>query len=178
MAAVDRNQLKTAIESAPFEAAVEGTLLARQIAAEPTEVVVRVYDKFWKCIGEAGDYIELTASHPRNNVPVLTMIFKGTDPLVPLLRKCRTEVVGLTVQVGSIRWAYTVDTASYKLTNGQRTLEIKALGLFDYLSYVMIWPNFLLPIQAQIPSRAVYIGPICTVIECMIAEQAIRLQAG
>ena len=178
MAPIDVTKLKTAIEGQKFDAEVEATLLARRIAAEPTQIVVRVYDKFWTCIGEAGDYIDLTASHPRNKVPVLTMNFKGNDPLVPLLRKCRKEVVGLTVEVGAIRWAFTVDTATYRLNNGQRTLEIKALGIYDYLSYLQVWPNFLLPIQAQIPSKAVYVGPLCTVIEVMIAEQAFRLQTG
>ncbi len=178
MAPVTPAQLQAALASPDQNSVNTATLFARAKAAEPTEIIVTVYDKFWRKIGEAGDYIDLTSSHPRNNVPVLQMTFKGSDPLVPLLRACRTEVVGLTIEVGAIRWAFTVDTASYKLDNGQRTLQIKALGLFDYLSYLMVWPNFLLPIQTQIPSRAVYIGPICTVIEVMIAEQAFRMQAG
>lgn len=178
MAAIDTAQLRAAINSDSALAISQGTVIARKLAAEPTELVVRVYDKFWKPIGEAGDYMELSASHPRNQVPVLNMTFKGNDPLVPLLRKCRKEVVGITIEVGALRWAYTVDTATLKLNQGQRTLEVKALGIWDYLSYLQVWPNFLLPIQAQIPSRAVYIGPICGVIQAMIAEQAFRLQSG
>lgn len=178
MAAVTPDQLKAALASPDPHSVDTATLFARAKAAEPTEVLVTVYDKFWRVVGEAHDYIDLTASHPRNNTPVLTMTFKGTDPLVPLLRKCRREVVGLTVEIGAIRWAYTVDTAAYKLDNGQRTLQIKCLGLYDYLSYLQVWPNFLLPIQAQIPSKAVFIGAICTVVEVMIAEQAFRMQAG
>ena len=156
----------------------ESTLLARQVAAEPTTITVTVYDKFWQPVGECHDYIDMTASHPRNQVPVMQMTLKGTDPLVPIMRNCRKELVGLTVEVGSVRWAYTVDTATYKLDNGQKTLQIKALGLFDYLNYLMVWPNFLLPIQTQIPSRAVFVGPLCTVIEVLIAEQAFRMQSG
>ncbi len=178
MAAVTPDQLKSALASTGSNAVALSTLVARTKAAEPTQITVTVYDKFWKPIGESHDYIDLTASHPRNGVPVLQMTFKGTDPLLPLLRKCRTEVVGLTVEVGALRWAYTVDTATYKLDAGQKTLQIKALGLFDYLSYLLVWPNFLLPIQAQIPSRAVYFAPLCTAIEVMIAEQAFRMQSG
>lgn len=178
MASVTPEQLKGALNSIDAHSVDTATLFARAKAAEPTEILVTVYNKFWQRIGESHDYIELSASYPRNNVPVLTMKFKGTDPLVPIMRNCRSEVVGITIEVGSIRWAFTVDTASYKLANGQRTLEIKALGLFDYLSYLMVWPNFLLPVQIQIPSKAVFVGPICTVIEVMIAEQAFRLQSG
>ena len=178
MAAVSNDQLKRSLAGGGIDAARDATIVARQKAAEPTELIVTVYDKLWRPIGEVGDYIELTASKPRNRVPVLTMKLKGNDRLVPLLRKCRTEVVGITVEVGAIRWAYTVDETSYKLENGQRTLEVKALGLYDYLSYLMVWPNFLLPIFVQIPNRAVFVGPIVTVINAMIAEQAFRLQSG
>lgn len=179
MAAVTPEQLRSALEGNSDVTAIEtATLAVRAQAAEPTEIVVRVWDKFWKPAGEAGDYIELAASYPRNNVPVLTITFKGSDPLVPVMRKCRTEVVGLTVEIGSLRWAYTVDSATYKLQDGQRTLQVKALGLYDYFNYLQVWPNSLLPIQAQIPSRAVFVGPIVTCINVMIAEQAFRLQAG
>ena len=154
------------------------TWFARTKEAEPTQVVVRVWDKFWKCIGESGDYIDLTATHPRNQTPVLTMKLKGTDPLIPVMRNCRKETVGITVEVGALRWAYTVDSTSYKLESGQRTLQVNALGLFDYFSYLQVWPNSLLPLAAQIPSRAVFLGPIVTCVEIMIAEQAFRLQSG
>lgn len=178
MAAVTPDQLRTALASSGETAIDIASLAARVNAAEPSEILVTVYDKFWRPIGESHDYIELTASYPRNQVPVLNMTFKGADPLVPLLQKCRTELVGITVEIGAIRIAYTVDSATYRLSDGQRTLSIEALGLFDYLSYLMVWPNFLLPIQAQVPSRAVFFGPICSVIQVLIAEQAWRLQSG
>lgn len=178
MAAITPAQLKADLAASDGTAAHTATLFARAKAAEPTEVRVTLYNKFWERVAEVNDYIELSATYPRNNVPVLNLSLKGTDPLVPNFRACRKEVVGLTVEVGAIRWAYTVDTATLKLDGGQRTLQIKALGLYDYLNYLMIWPNYLLPIQAQIPSKAVYVGPIVTVINVMIAEQAWRLQSG
>lgn len=178
MAAVTPAQLRTGLQTSDAAAVETATLAARVEQAAPTEIVVEVYDKFWRRIGEAGDYISLNCTKPRNQTPVLQMQFKGSDPLVPILRNCRNEVVGLTVSIGALRWAFTVDKAAYRLTDGLKTLDIEALGLYDYLSYLMIWPNYLLPIQAQIPSRAVFIGPICTVIESMIAEQAFRLQSG
>ena len=154
------------------------TIVARDIAAEPTKILVTVYDKFWVPVGECHDYMDLMATRPRNKVPILTMVLKGTDPLVPIMRNCRNELVGITVEVGALRWAYTVDTATYKLESGQRTLTVKALGLFAYFDAMFVWPQPALPIQAQIPSRAVYVGPLCTVIETMIAQNAFRLQSG
>lgn len=178
MASVSNDQLKQSLYRSDYAAIRDATIVARQKSAAPTDITVTVYDKFWNPIGRAGDYISLTASKPRNQVPVLNMTFKGGDPLVPLLRKCRREVVGITVEIGSLRWAYTVEETSLKLNQGIKTLEVKAVGLFDYLSYLMVWPNFLLPIFAQIPNRAVFVGPIVTVINVLIAEQAFRMQAG
>ena len=37
------------------------------------------------------------------------------------------------------------------------------IGIYDILNFLQIWPNFLLPIQAQIPSHAVFIWALCTV---------------
>jgi hypothetical protein len=170
--------LRQALKGDGYEAISEASMVVSRRASEAPEIVVTVYDKFWRPIAEAGDYIELTASKPRNKIPVLMMTLKGSDPLVPIMRNCRNEVIGITVETGSIRWAYTVEEASMKLDDGQRTLQIKAHGLFDYLSYLLIWPNFLLPIQTQIPNRAVFVGPIVSVINVMIAEQAFRLQSG
>ena len=178
MASVSLDDLRSSLASSEPQAIRDATIFARRQAAEPTEITVTVYDKFWRPVAGCGDYIELTTTYPRNNVPVLSLTLKGSDPLVPIMRKCRKELVGITVEVGALRWAFTVDETTYKLSNGQRTLQVKALGLMDYLNYMYVWPNFLLPIQTQIPNRAIYIGPIVTCINAMIAEQAFRLQSG
>lgn len=178
MASVSLDDLRSSLASSEPQAIRDATIFARRQAAEPTEITVTVYDKFWRPVAGCGDYIELTTTYPRNNVPVLALTLKGSDPLVPIMRKCRKELVGITVEVGALRWAFTVDETTYKLSNGQRTLQVKALGLMDYLNYMYVWPNFLLPIQTQIPNRAIYIGPIVTCINAMIAEQAFRLQSG
>lgn len=175
----DVSDLAFALQSGTDQQKIStATVVARQQDATPEELFVTIYDKFWTPLGACGDYISLSASKPRNKTGVLNLTLKGSDPLVPLIRKCRTEVVGITVEVGALRWAFTVDTATLKMANGMKTLEVKALSLHDYLSYLLVWPSFLAPIQAQIPTRAVFIGPLCTVIEVMIAEQAFRLQSG
>ncbi|SDD58603.1 hypothetical protein SAMN04488581_2600 [Mycolicibacterium neoaurum] len=143
-----------------------------------SEVVVHVSDKYWTRIGEAGDRISLTATKPRNGVPTVEIVFPGDTPLKKYLRKCRTEVVGIEVEVGNLKWAAIVDTASYKLEDGVKTLTVKCFGIYEILSYLLIWPNWLLPIQVQVPSKAWFVGPVCTVVESMIAEQALRIQSG
>lgn len=178
MASLDLEQLRSVLQSNEYEAIREATIIGRQAAAESTDIVVSVYDKFWSKIGEVNDYIELAVSKPRNQVAVLTFTLKGSDPLIPILRNCRKEVVGLTVQIGALRWAYTVEETSYKLTDGLKTLSVKALSLYHYLNHVMCWPSPFLPLATQVPSRAVFVGPIVTCINTMIAENAFRLQSG
>ena len=178
MAAVTPEGLRASLVETEAGAVRDATILSRQRAAEPTEILVTVYNKFWEPVGYLGDYTDLTASKPRNQVPGLNITLKGHDPLIPALRNCRKELVGLTVEIGSLRWAYTVESTSYKLNGGLKTLEVTAVGLFDFFSYMMVWPNFRLPLQAQVPSRAVFVGPIVSVLNTMIAEQAWRLQSG
>lgn len=158
---------------------VDGAELASKLEQENlSEVVVYVSDKYWRRIGEAGDRIALTATKTRNQVPTVEIAVPGDTPLKKYLRKCRTEVVGIEVECGGMKWAAIVDTASYKLEDGVKTLTVKCFGIYEILSYMLIWPNWLLPIQTQIPSKAWFVGPICTVIESMIAEQALRIQSG
>jgi hypothetical protein len=158
-------------------------------SAEQTEIVVTRYDKFWRYCNEIGDYEELSLDIPRNETPSAKLTLKGgdgfstfgpsaPDPNIPALRKCRKELVGITVEVGNIRWAGFVDHTKYSYKGGKRTLTADCLGIYDILNYIYVWPTWWLPLQAQPISHAVFIGPIVSVIESMIAEQALRLQSG
>ena len=161
--------------------------LARVKQSEQTEVVVSVYDKFWRRVGQVGDYIELSADIPRNATPTCDFVLKGGDGSltgpaagdqhIPRLRRCREELVPVTVEVGPVRWAGFVDHTKYSYKGGQRTLTANCLGIYDILNYIHVFPTWLLPIQAQPISHAVYIGPMVSVLESMIAEQSMRLQA-
>lgn len=163
--------------------------LAELQSREDTEVVVTVHDKFWQQVGEIGDYQELSLDIPRNKVPTLDIILKGgdgfttglpssPDPHIPRLRKCREELVGLTVEVGNIRQAFIVDHTKYSYKGGKRQLVANCLGIYDLLSYMYVVPTWFLPLAAQPISHAVYIGPIVSVCESMIAEQMMRIQLG
>ena len=172
------DRLRGLLQSDDYSAIGEATVIARRRAAAPTEILLSVYDKFWKKIGEVNDYIDLNASDPRNQVGVLQLTLKGNDPLVPIMRRCRTEVVGLTLEIGGIRLAFTVEDATFRLAEGLKTCVVKAVSLYDYLSYLLVWPNFLAPIFAQVPSRATFFGPIVTCLNTMIAQNALRRQSG
>lgn len=151
---------------------------------DASSTVVTVYDYLWRPIGEAGDRLSLQAATPRNEVPTVEFALKAgyayKDPLIPFIRKCSSEVVGVTIEVhGQRLWAATVDTSPTKLANSQKTLTAKCLGIYDILNYMTVWPEWFFPVWFQGPLYyAVFIGPLCTCIETMVAEAAMRLQSG
>lgn len=162
---------------------VRAAELAVALDDDPGDIVVHICDKFWRRKGEMGDRLQLTATKPRNQKPTVEVVLPQDSPWKKDVRKCRTEVVGIEVEVGNLRWAAIVDTASYKMVKdgkggAQRTMTAKCFGIFEILEFMLIWPNFLLPIQVQIPSHAWFLGPVCSVIEIMISEQAFRIQSG
>jgi hypothetical protein len=153
--------------------------MAAAIQEKPsTEVVLTFYTNMYKPAGESNDYISLTAEFPRNQVETATIVLKGQDPLVPFVRNCRDTVVPVTIQIGAMRWSGRVDTTDYALKDGVYTCTLQCVGDYNWFNKILVWPNFLLPIQIQIPSRAVFIGPAITCIKTMIAEQCFRLQSG
>ena len=171
------------------EAAAAAHQLADIQSAEDTEVVVTVHDKFWGEVGQIGDYIELSMDIPRNKVPTLDVILKGgdgfttglptsPDPHIPRMRRCREELVGITVEVGNLREAFFVDHTKYSFRGGKRQLLANCLGIWDLLHYMYVVPSWWLPLAAQPISHAVYIGPIVSVRESMTAETGIRIQVG
>jgi len=163
--------------------------LANIAATEHTDIVVTRYDKFWEPCGEIGAYLELTAAIFRNLAPSGEIVLNGgdgysesgpsaPDPHIPALENCRKELVGITIEVGAIRWAGFVDYTDYNFQGGKRTLNAKLVGLFDLLNYIFVWPDPFWPIQAQPFSHAIYIGPIVSVIETMCSDQIRRIQSG
>lgn len=156
---------------------------AAWIAAKPkihpsTDISVVVYDKFYKQLGEIGDYLHLTVEFVRNNIDTATIVIKHDDPVVPYVMENYRTVVPIIITCGYERWSGRVDTAEYALKDGKYTVTLQCKSDFEWLSKIMTWPNFLAPIQVQEPKRAVFIGPAVTCIKTMIAEQAFRLQSG
>jgi hypothetical protein len=137
-----------------------------------------IYDYLWNPIGAIGDFIEASGNDPRNKLPSATIKLKGNDPLVETMMGCRETLVGVTCETEGMRFPYYVDTHDYECTDkGEWTSTANLLGIWDILDYMQIWPDWLMPIQAQLFSHAIFMGPIVTCIENMIAECALRIQA-
>lgn len=140
---------------------------------------VTVCDKFWNPIGAIGDdLLELTGVDPRNNVPSGSLKIKGSSEYVEAFFSCVDTMVGVIVETGGVRFPFYVDTYDYEYKDNAWTLTANLLGIYDILNYLQIWPNFLLPIQVQIPSHAVFFWALCTVVETMVSECALRIQSG
>lgn len=143
------------------------------------EFVITVHDQFWREIGEAGgDLLEESGSEPRNKASASTLKLKGQSVLVPRLMECRTTLRGITVETEGLRFAFYVDTHEYEFDKDAWTSTSNCLGIWDVLNYMLVWPMWFMPIQAQIFSHAVFIGPLVTLIENMISECALRIQSG
>lgn len=140
---------------------------------------VTIYDKMWKQIGVIGKFISCTGTDPRNEMPSCELKVMGDDPAVPILMNCQTTMVGITLETEGLRFAFYVDTFEYEFTQGAWVGTARLNGIWDILNYLWVWPDWFMPIQAQFPlSYAILLGPMCSVIEAMILEQALRIQLG
>lgn len=143
------------------------------------EFIVTVYDKWWVPIREVGDdMISIEGDDPRNDLPTAKLVLKGNSDLIGVMQNCRNTMVGVTVETAGLRFAFYVDTFDYTFENSEWTGTANLHGIWDILNYLVIWPNFLFPIQVQIPSHAVFIWGLQTVIEAMVGECSFRIQSG
>lgn len=144
-----------------------------------SDFVFTVHDLLWREQGQYGGYlIEGSGTDVRNKVPSATLKAKGQFPRVRKLMDCRTTLVGITVETEGLRMAYYVDTHEYEFEKDAWTSTANCLGIWDILNYMIIWADWAMPIQAQVFSHAVFIGPLVTVIENMISECSTRIQSG
>lgn len=138
-----------------------------------------IHDHLWRPIGQfTHDIISATGTHNRNKVPRLEIQLKGNSTYVAEFAACKSTMVGVTVETGGVRFAYYVDTFEQDYSKGAWTYNVVCKGIWDIFTYLQIWPDWYLPIQAQLFSHAVYVGPLVTVCENMVAEQALRIQSG
>lgn len=138
-----------------------------------------VCDKLWRTIAEIGDdLMEGSGTDPRNNLGSATLKIKGSSELIGVFQQCRETMVGVIVETEGMRFPFYVDTFDYEFANGAWTGTVNLLSIWDILNYLIVWPSWFLPIQVQPFSHAVFFGPICTVLESMVAEQALRIQSG
>lgn len=162
----------------PHVAATAAQMAAVVQQKPSTDILVTLYSNTYKPLGECHDYISLKAEFPRNDVETATIVMKHTDPLVPVAMNCYQAVVPITIEVGYMRWSGRVENCDYSFKDGEYTVTLQCTGDFNWFNKILVWPNFLLPIQTQFPTRSLYVGNAITCIKTMIAEQSFRLQTG
>lgn len=163
----------------PISRADAAEKLASSKTVIDTTWTVTVYDKLWRPVATVGDdMMELSGTDPRNNLPTALLKLKGDSTLIGIMETCQHTMVGVTVETAGLRFAYYVDTFDYEFADGAWVGIAHLNGIWDILNYLQIWPNFLFPIQVQIPSHAIFIWALQTVVECMISECALRIQSG
>lgn len=167
------------LESPDYKAQVSAAMIAAEIEQHPpTSAVITVYGKTYKPIGEINDYVALKVIFPRNRIGTATIVLKGTEPMYAALVNCWQTVVPITIDIGGLRWSGRVFSADDSMHDRVNTLTLQCKDDYTFLDKILCWPAPELPIEAQFPSRALYIGPAITCIKTLIAEQALRLQSG
>lgn len=165
--------------SDPYRAAVAAERLADVKDDIDQDFTFRVFDKLWRQVDElGGDLMDGSGTIPRNDKPTAMLKVKGESNLIETLMGCRSTMVGVTMETEGIRQAYYVDTHEWEYQKSAWTGTANCFGIYDILNYLQIWPEWFLPIQIQPVSHAVFVGPLVTVIQNMIAECAIRIQSG
>jgi hypothetical protein len=171
----------TRLVSSDPRIAMSGALAVADPAPD-TDIYVEILDRTYKFQGFCNDYTYLSVMWPRNDVETGRIVLKGSDPMVPVLRACSSQVVPIVVSngTGTLQWSGRVSDTDLALdSQGNWTLTASLVGDTAYLSHMLAWVNFTTPIEYQGPLReAVYIGNACTVIESVMSENAFRLQLG
>lgn len=150
----------------------------------PDDVTITLYSKTYVSVGEITDWLGLTFQMARNRAASAEIVLKGNDPIADIVLNCPNTTVPITIETGTVRWSGRVLSAEDKFGkfgNSQRavrTVVVTCISDYSWLSKILCWPNFLLPIQVQFPSEAVYFGPAVTCIATLIQEQTFRLQSG
>lgn len=153
-----------------------------QIAAENVGVLsrfdVRIYTNTYAPLMDITRYISTTATFKRNNVGTATIVLPGDDPAIPYCIECERTVVPVTVTFNGMRWSGRIDTCADDVVDGVNTVTLQCLDDWNWLNHILVWCNPYLPIELQWPQENIMIGPAKTVLETMIAAEAIRLQSG
>lgn len=163
----------------PARIATTARTLTEARSRVDTDFRFTVCDHLWRPTGVIGpDLIEASGTDPRNNVPSARITVKGNSTLIDQFMQCRKTLVGIEVETAGQRWNFYTKVHRYRYERGAWTGTLDLKGIWDILSYLVIWPTWWLPIQAQPVSHATYLWALCTVLESMVAECAMRIQSG
>ena len=175
----DVQNLLPALHSYPALASAAAQVAARPFLVPDNKITVTIYNKVYQQTGTIDDHISLEAEWKRNDIGTATLVLKGNDSNINAIMKATTDVVPIVIEVGdNMRWSGRVNSYALALDNKKETLTVECVDDFTWFSRILVWPNFLLPIEVQFPKNAIYVGPVVTCILTMIAEQTFRLQSG
>lgn len=162
----------------PVAAATAAQAVAIAQSTPSRDMTVTLYDRFYNFQGVVGDYKELDVSWMRNTIGNASFVLKQTDPLVSVVMNCWQNVVPVTIATGSLRWSGRVEYVDYAYKDGEYNITVYCTSDYQWFDKILCWPNALLPIQVQFPTRSLYLGPAITVVKSLIIEQTFRLQSG
>ncbi|MFE3229346.1 hypothetical protein [Nocardia sp. NPDC059228] len=138
-------------------------------------LVVTYYDPSGRPLGECGDYISVTFTPKRNAISPGTIVLKDSDPLVAIAENCYYTTIPITITMPSgWRWSGRVDTDTDDMVKGVGTTTLQLISDYCWFSSLLVFPAWWMPIEAQIPKEATFIGPAVTNIKELIAEQILR----
>lgn len=174
--------LKLKLSSDAYTAVNAARMMAEvdQAAVLDTRIVVTVYDKFYNALGDCGNYTELHAAFPRNQVETGNIKLPRSEPMADVLLTCDKNTVPITIEIGNLVWSGRVKTAhdTFNMDNQADVVEAELEGDYAWLMKILAWPSVLLPIQLQFPPRGFAIGGAITCIKYLVGTQTFRLQAG
>ncbi|MEV6258086.1 hypothetical protein AB0L97_33010 [Nocardia sp. NPDC051911] len=157
-----------------FTLAGERAVLAEQPAGR-AQLIVTFHNPKAAPLGECGDYISCVFTPKRNAVSPATIVLKGDDPFVEIAARCYYTVVPVTIEtMTGWRWSGRVDTCAEDYVDGVSTVTLQLLGDWNWFHKLIVFPAWWMPIEAQIPKEAVFIGPAVTNIKEMVAECVLR----
>lgn len=162
----------------PVAASAAAQAVAIQESTPSIDMVVTLYDRFYNFAGVVGDYKELDVTFIRNTIGTATFILKQTDPMVSVIMNCWQNVVPVTMQTGYLRWSGRVEYVDYAYKDGEYNVTAFCTSDYQWFDKILCWPNALLPIQVQFPTRSLYLGPAISVVKTLIMEQTFRIQSG
>lgn len=136
---------------------------------------VEILDPNGYPLGVADDYISLEFED-NSTLPTATLVLKGTDPWAPLCIACDYTVVTVLIydNFGNKIWTGFVNDCDDLDQRGIETVTAQLLGHAAWFQSFCVYPNFLLPPIIQEPKEAIFIGPACTNLKEMWAEQCLR----
>lgn len=124
-----------------------GSSMAMQVATataalqqNPRQSAVRrMFDPFYRQIGEINNHIELQLKDGRQILPAGHLSLMANDPLADQAILCESTVVPVIYDKGAYRWSGRIDVAHDQFKDGKRTVECELIGDKHWLDRILCW---------------------------------------